>query len=695
MAANRWKDPSYPKDGWACVDVMDLGEATHECEMCGGERVRYVHVMHHPEAGTCEAGCVCAGRMTGDLEAANAREQSLKNKAGRRSRWLTRKWKVSGKGNEFLSLDGFNMTVFPNKWKPGKWSWSFDGKFSKEAYASSEEAKLALFEVYNQTLDTGSFVEAPAPTTQDPAPVGAAATGSAAAAGKPETAREEPTRHASNTAAPTGEQALIAQSKSRLLRVEAFAGTGKTTTLVEYAKARPQERMLYLAFNKAIQMEAERRFPKNVECRTTHSLAWKFGKPYNEVGKLGENRPLDVSRDLGVKPTLAGLILDTVNNYLCSADNELGSDHIPDDPRINVKEYDNILNGAKLLWARMRDLEYSGIRLPHDGYLKLYQLSKPVLGYDTILFDEAQDANPATTDIVLRQECGKVFVGDTHQQIYSFRGADNALKKLPAEETLYLTQSFRFGRGVAGLANLLLTEFKGETNTLKGLGRHGTTLFSVDCDKQYAFIARTNSAVFDEAVSMLDGDKKLHFVGGPAGYRFDRILDAYNLFVGEKHRIRDPYYRKFECFTEMEKFGEDTDDKELKMLCRVIRKYEHDIPSLIDRLTARHNPDMARADVLFCTAHKSKGLEFDQVVLANDYSELLNEDGKQCGPGEIELEEINILYVASTRAKAALQPCQQVCEWLDKAGYSLEALNAVRDDEEEDPSAKKPRLKAA
>jgi len=42
-----------------------------------------------------------------------------------------------------------------------------------------------------------------------------------------------------------------------------------------------------------------------------------------------------------------------------------------------------------------------------------------------------------------------------------------------------------------------------------------------------------------------------------------------------------------------------------------------------------------------------------------------------------------------------LQPCQQVCEWLDKAGYSLEALNAVRDDEEEDPAAKKPRLKAA
>lgn len=37
---------------------------------------------------------------------------------------------------------------------------------------------------------------------------------------------------------------------------------------------------LYLAYNKAIQTEAERSFPRNVDCRTAHSLAYRtFGAP--------------------------------------------------------------------------------------------------------------------------------------------------------------------------------------------------------------------------------------------------------------------------------------------------------------------------------------------------------------------------------------------------------------------------------
>ncbi|APS68750.1 hypothetical protein AVI55_16905 (plasmid) [Piscirickettsia salmonis] len=44
------------------------------------------------------------------------------------------------------------------------------------------------------------------------------------------------------------------------------------------------------------------------------------------------------------------------------------------------------------------------IGITHDGYLKLYQLSKPILNqYDFIMLDEAQDANPAILDIFERQ----------------------------------------------------------------------------------------------------------------------------------------------------------------------------------------------------------------------------------------------------------------------------------------------------
>ena len=46
----------------------------------------------------------------------------------------------------------------------------------------------------------------------------------------------------------------------------------------------------------------------------------------------------------------------------------------------------------------------------------------------------------AASDILLRQKCAKILVGDPHQQIYAFRGARNALQEVPSTHTFYLTQ---------------------------------------------------------------------------------------------------------------------------------------------------------------------------------------------------------------------------------------------------------------
>jgi len=43
-------------------------------------------------------------------------------------------------------------------------------------------------------------------------------------------------------------------------------------------------------------------------------------------------------------------------------------------------------------------------------------------------------------DIMLSQSCGKILVGDPHQQIYTFRGAVNALHAVPHTHIYYLTQ---------------------------------------------------------------------------------------------------------------------------------------------------------------------------------------------------------------------------------------------------------------
>lgn len=76
-----WGDPSSPKTGWEYVGIRDLGEPTGKCEACG-TLIRFVQTLYHPEAvGYVDAGCVCAGRLTGDPETAARRDRDMQTKA--------------------------------------------------------------------------------------------------------------------------------------------------------------------------------------------------------------------------------------------------------------------------------------------------------------------------------------------------------------------------------------------------------------------------------------------------------------------------------------------------------------------------------------------------------------------------------------------------------------------------------------
>lgn len=147
-----WDQSGIPHKNWVCVDVEDLNSATGTCEMCGREEIRFVHYMEHPEyhQHLC-VGCVCAEKMSDDYVNPRLREQKLKNKISRRSRWLTRKWRISRQGNPFLNIDGKNITVFQynNGYKKGKWGYKIDYSFVPKAYNTESEAKIAAFEEFS------------------------------------------------------------------------------------------------------------------------------------------------------------------------------------------------------------------------------------------------------------------------------------------------------------------------------------------------------------------------------------------------------------------------------------------------------------------------------------------------------------------------------------------------------------------
>ncbi|HXO77027.1 MAG TPA: UvrD-helicase domain-containing protein, partial [Puia sp.] len=242
----------------------------------------------------------------------------------------------------------------------------------------------------------------------------------------------------------TKEQIDIVQSSGDI-KINAVAGSGKTTTLIEYARARPGEKILYLAFNRAVKLEAERKFAEkgasNVRVETAHSLAFsQVIKSGYTLKKDGYKTP-EIVEILGLnnldgrhtEHILANHIIAFVS-YFCNSDRsrvqELNFEDVVNDPaakQFAVNFKDEILYQTRVFLDKMNKGE---VPVLHDFYLKKYQLSRPVLYYDTILFDEGQDASESMLDIFLSQKATKVIVGDSHQQIYGWRYAVNSLEKV-------------------------------------------------------------------------------------------------------------------------------------------------------------------------------------------------------------------------------------------------------------------------
>lgn len=115
----KWADPKFPKKGWFCEDVTDLSCGDNGCsccrqicQMCEYMEIRYVHHMIHPDKGlTLDTGCDCASKLELDPAAAPSRERKLKGAARRRRNWLSREWRTSAKGNDFLNTDGMNIVI--------------------------------------------------------------------------------------------------------------------------------------------------------------------------------------------------------------------------------------------------------------------------------------------------------------------------------------------------------------------------------------------------------------------------------------------------------------------------------------------------------------------------------------------------------------------------------------------------------
>lgn len=184
----------------------------------------------------------------------------------------------------------------------------------------------------------------------------------------------------------TSEQRRIVNlqvSRTDVLKVNAFAGSGKTTTLVKFAEHRPGKRLLYLVFNVAVREHASKLFPKNTKVKSVHSLAYsKIGRKYQSKLKSDLKIPQVLNclrkrmQDSQVSPQFANLVVKTLEKFHLSSSRTIGTEHLAKAARRNSNK---IIEASELVWDLMKDRESNDLPMTHNGYLKLYHLSKPKL----------------------------------------------------------------------------------------------------------------------------------------------------------------------------------------------------------------------------------------------------------------------------------------------------------------------------
>lgn len=165
----RWNKPDIPHKGWEYIGMEDLGEDAfpgeeikyEQCEMCGNEKIRYVHILRHPEVrGEFRVGCDCASKMTENYNDPERNERNLRNRTNRRKNFLKQQWRRTEKGFT-LRYKGENITIVMSKYATwgvvfyGEWRWDYHGKKMNDI----DTAKLVAFDLFDELHEVESQIQ--------------------------------------------------------------------------------------------------------------------------------------------------------------------------------------------------------------------------------------------------------------------------------------------------------------------------------------------------------------------------------------------------------------------------------------------------------------------------------------------------------------------------------------------------------
>ncbi len=473
------------------------------------------------------------------------------------------------------------------------------------------------------------------------------------------------------------------------LIVVAVAGSGKTTTLVEMVH-RMEGSVFLGAFNKKMGEELKRRIAGIdvgfKHARTFHSAGfWALkesmrGKRIQvddkKVAKLfdawadeadGQMRKyfsfvvkaVSMAKQRGIGIPGSTLIDDTkvweeMSLYF-GIDNDL-----PEDAKLSTG-----IECAKYILMESNKL-VNTVDFDDMIYLPLYRQVK-FWQHDWVLIDEAQDTNPVRRMLaykLLKRNGRLVAVGDPHQAIYGFTGADNNALDLIKDKfkcnTLPLTISYRCPKAVVAHAQKWVSHIEAAETAPDGEVKEiqADTLLEQNLNRNDAILCRYNKYLVALCFKLIRNGIPARIEGREIGEGLIKLTRKWKVSSLSALHGRLMDYKIREVKKALDKKQESRADRIIDqvdtlyvLIERAVEK-RLDVRGLEDMIRDMFENDVKSKGILtLSSCHKAKGLEWDRVFILGRSELMPSPLARQEWQQE---QERNLIYVAITRAKKTL-----------------------------------------
>ncbi len=453
----------------------------------------------------------------------------------------------------------------------------------------------------------------------------------------------------------------IAQTDDHLI-VNAGAGTGKTTTIVESSTLLPNgTKAAFLAFNKSIATELAERLPTDVEAKTFHAFGFAAIRAAGVKTRVNGFKVNNIIKDLlGGDFYAAPLkkLVSLIKGSLIEGNDRKAINRLIDEYNINFNSEREEEIAIQAIPSILTMCKTQTHLIDFDDMIWMPLVNDyPFPKYDVLFVDEAQDFNESQREMISKCVNGGrcIIVGDKNQAIYGFRGADSnsinrfrqRLEKGDRKITeLPLSITWRCPNSVVKEANRYVKDF-----TAPDFAIDGSVVVEAPFlpQRDDMVLCRYNAPLVSAFYDLISQGKSAYVLGRDMTKGLitavQKVSKNNNMGVEEfKQLFEQDYSYNYQRLINQNKENQAMALEDKRDCIMIFVQKATTVGGIIEEIKRVFDGN-DKGEIMLSTVHKAKGLEADNVyILATE--RMPHPFGNK--------EENNICYVAITRAKKNL-----------------------------------------